>query len=390
MLEKINNEVPILNEQDKMKVYNYIVNKREEKRNIFFNKKFSYSFFSILLLVFIFTFTIIKIYNNDGNKPKPPYFPDGVDIDNTNEIISIGNGVLSLEFYDCYRESTFDVLTLYVADIATDTIFIKSFNNDLKIIDIIVEDYDNIVTFNKEVYAINLKDLNYVYIDIYFESGTFEKNLIIKENNNEKNVSSNGEVIDDVATEQLELTLIKFYISPLDESVGFEEVEWAINYENINEEAKIFINGKANNLNDAISMVDISALLYLNSETPQTITYHKNNKISEIEVFYSCNGNDINIHAINLNKTVSIKEFAEEYIDTNLFGYEKTEDVVNNTLQGDYYLCYKNEEDMMLAYIITSKEYNDIINYYIISFELFGESVNDYEKLIYDLDIIYK
>lgn len=115
-----------------------------------------------------------------------------------------------------------------------------------------------------------------------------------------------------------------------------------------------------------------------------------NNKISEIEVFNSYNGNDINIHAINLNKTINIKEFAEEYIDTNLFVYEKTENVVNNTLQGDYYLCYKNEKDMMLAYIITSKEYNDITNYYIISFELFSESVNDFEKLISDLDIIYK
>lgn len=389
MLEKINNEVPILNEQDKIKVYNYIISKKEEKRNIFLNKKFSYSFFSILL-VFILAFTIIKIYDNDGNKPKPPYFPDSVDIDNTNELISIGNGLLSLEFYDCYRESTFDVLTLYVADIATDTIFIKSFNSDLKITDIRVKDYDNIITFNKEVYAINSKDLNYIYLDIYFESGTFEKNLIINESDNEKNVSSNGEVIDDVATSKSELTLIKFYISPLDESVGFEEVVWAINYENINEEAKIFINGKANSFNDAFNMVDISALLYLNNGTPQTITYHKNNKISEIEVFYSYNGDDINIYAINLNKIINIKEFAEEYIDTNLFVYEKTENIINNNLQGDYYLCYKNEEDMKLSYIITFKEYNDITNYYIISFELFGENVNDFEKIISDLDIIYK
>ena len=180
-------------------------------------------------------------------------------------------------------------------------------------------------------------------------------------------------------------------IVPIDLSGGYEEVRYVANYDYIDDEPQMLICGVASTYIEAMNLVNMPALITFEDNLPSTITYHKTNR--ETEVFYSYDYKEysrIAVTAIISDIEYNIKSFADKYIDTDLYVYNKTESIISDSLEADYYICYKNDEDINMAYVITSYEVNDVTCYYMIHFDLYnGEASDSIEEIVNTMSIIY-
>lgn len=347
--------------------------KKKEKRN-FFSNKFVYAIASFVVLLAICIPVGIKMFDRGGNAPSPDIWEEGPgvgDITDVEDIVNLGNGVATLEFVDCYHGDSVDVLSILISSIGTQDLYIKSTDINNQIVDVQVKGYDNKVSYQNPAYVIDVKEMRYVYIDVHFMEGTLEKNLVSSEGN--KNYNDN-----DHASQKTNVTYLKFMISVFDLSGGYEEVRYVANYDYIDDEPQLLITGVASNYSEAMNLVNIPVLITFDDILPTTITYHKTNRSTE--VFYSYDYKTysrIAVTAIISDVEYNIKSFADKYIDTDLYVYNQTVSIINDTLEADYYLCYKNESDLNLAYVITSYEINDVTCYYIIQFDLFNEEASD-------------
>lgn len=373
MLDDIKKIIPKMEKSDAEFIYKKLNDKKKEKRN-FFSNKFVYAIASFVVLLAICIPVGIKMFDRGGNAPSPDIWEEGPgvgDITDVEDIVNLGNGVATLEFVDCYHGDSVDVLSILISSIGTQDLYIKSTDINNQIVDVQVKGYDNKVSYQNPAYVIDVKEMRYVYIDVHFMEGTLEKNLVSSEGN--KNYNDN-----DHASQKTNVTYLKFMISVFDLSGGYEEVRYVANYDYIDDEPQLLISGVASTYDEAMNSVNVPALITFEDILPTTITYQKTNRLTE--VFYSYDYKEysrIAVTAIISDVEYNIKSFADKYIDTDLYVYNQTDSIINDTLEADYYLCYKNERDLKMAYVITSYEINDITCYYIILFDLLNEEASD-------------
>lgn len=373
MLDDIKKIIPKMEKSDAEFIYKKLNDKKKVKRN-FFSNKFVYAIASFVVLLAICIPVGIKMFDRGGNAPSPDIWEEGPgvgDITDVEDIVNLGNGVATLEFVDCYHGDSVDVLSILISSIGTQDLYIKSTDINNQIVDVQVKGYDNKVSYQNPAYVIDVKEMRYVYIDVHFMEGTLEKNLVSSEEN--KNYNDN-----DHASQKTNVTYLKFMISVFDLSGGYEEVRYVANYDYIDDEPQLLISGVASTYDEAMNSVNVPALITFEDILPTTITYQKTNRLTE--VFYSYDYKEysrIAVTAIISDVEYNIKSFADKYIDTDLYVYNQTVSIINDRLEADYYLCYKNESDLNLAYVITSYEINDVTCYYIIQFDLFNEEASD-------------
>lgn len=373
MLDDIKKIIPKMEKSDAEFIYKKLNDKKKEKRN-FFSNKFVYAIASFVVLLAICIPVGIKMFDRGENAPSPDIWEEGPgvgDITDVEDIVNLGNGVATLEFVDCYHGDSVDVLSILISSIGTQDLYIKSTDINNQIVDVQVKGYDNKVSYQNPAYVIDVKEMRYVYIDVHFMEGTLEKNLVSSEGN--KNYNDN-----DHASQKTNVTYLKFMISVFDLSGGYEEVRYVANYDYIDDEPQLLISGVASTYDEAMNSVNVPALITFEDILPTTITYQKTNRLTEVFYLYDYKEySRIAVTAIISDVEYNIKSFADKYIDTDLYVYNQTVSIINDTLEADYYLCYKNESDLNLAYVITSYEINDVTCYYIIQFDLFNEEASD-------------
>lgn len=388
MLDDIKKIIPKMEKSDSEVIYNNLINRKENKKNInLFRNKMFYAIASFVVLIAIFIPIGIEVFDRGGNNPAPDIWEEGPgvgDITDVEDIVNLGNGVATLEFVDCYHGDSVDVLSVLVSGIGTQDLYIKSTDINNQIVDVQVKGYEDKVSYQNPAFVIDVKDMRYVYIDIHFMEGTLEKNLVS---------SDDDKYYDDKdhASQKTKVTYLKLLISVFDLSGGYEEVRYVANYDYIDDEPQMLINGVASTYDEAMNLVSMPALITFEDNSPSTITYHKTNR--ETEVFYSYDYKEysrIAVTAIISDTEYNLKSFADKNIDTDLYVYNKTESITSESIEADYYICYKNDADINMAYVITSYEINDVTCYYIIRFDLMNEEASDsVEKIVNTMSIIY-
>ena len=388
MLDDIKKIIPKMEKSDSEVIYKNLINRKENKKNInLFKNKMFYAIASFIVLIAIFIPIGINLNDKGGNTPGPDIWEEGPgvgDITDIEDIVNLGNGVATLEFVDCYHGDSVDVLSVLVSNIGTQDLFIKSTDINNQIVDVQVKGYDDKVVFQNPAFVVDVKDMRYAYIDIHFMEGTLEKNLVSSDD--DKNYNDK-----DHASQKTNVTYLELLISVFDLSGGYEEVRYVANYDYIDDEPQMLICGVASTYIEAMNLVNMPALITFEDNLPSTITYHKTNK--ETEVFYSYDYKEysrIAVTAIISDIEYNIKSFADKYIDIDLYVYNKTESIINDSLEADYYICYKNDEDINMAYVITSYEVNDVTCYHMIHFDLYNEEASDsIEEIVNTMSIIY-
>ena len=388
MLDDIKKIIPKMEKSDSEVIYNNLINRKENKKNInLFKNKMFYAIASFIVLIAIFIPIGINLNDKGGNTPGPDIWEEGPgvgDITDIEDIVNLGNGVATLEFVDCYHGDSVDVLSVLVSNIGTQDLFIKSTDINNQIVDVQVKGYDDKVVFQNPAFVVDVKDMRYAYIDIHFMEGTLEKNLVSSDDDKSYNDK-------DHASQKTNVTYLELLISVFDLSGGYEEVRYVANYDYIDDEPQMLICGVASTYIEAMNLVNMPALITFEDNLPSTITYHKTNR--ETEVFYSYDYKEysrIAVTAIISDIEYNIKSFADKYIDIDLYVFNKTESIINDSLEADYYICYKNDEDINMAYVITSYEVNDVTCYYMIHFDLYnGEASDSIEEIVNTMSIIY-
>lgn len=223
MLDDIKNNIPKMEKGDCELIYNNLIERQSSKKKISFNSKIIYTFASLVVLLAICIPVGIKLAQpGSGNNVQPEIITP--DITDVNQGIVLGDNLANLKYVDSFYEDGKDVLTIYLCDLKIDEVYIKSANSDNKIVDVKMIDYDSSVTLGNSIYTINLENLKDAYINIYFEEGTFENNLIYSED--DKNFNDK-----DHASQKINVTVIKYMISVFGAYLEYEEVEYGVNFD---------------------------------------------------------------------------------------------------------------------------------------------------------------
>lgn len=400
MLEDIKKLIPEMDNNDKNIIYNGLLERNKSKSVKTFNcfkNKFAVALTSFVVLLAVLIPVGFNLFNQGRNNPQPDLGEEGPDIDAEIPYYNL-NGT-QIEFFDCYFGNNSDILILYFPDITLHEIYIKELDVENKIINVEITNDNKKVTFSNSVYTVDLYGLKEAYITIHFEKGTLEKNIVTKDNeivDDELNVDY--PIDEDVpandeehVNQKTNVTTLTFLCSNILPDSGYEKITYSKNYDYINSEPKIYLVGTTTSLLDAMNTVDIKALLSFKEYSPNTITYNKTNKKTEVFYGYGTN-NTITVRALIVEAHYDLKSIANEYIDTDLYQYKESDDLYideNMSLMVDYYYCYKNEEDLKFAYAVTSLDVEDSTYYYIIGFNLLGENASlDLKDILYEMEII--
>lgn len=406
MLDEIKNIIPKMEKSDSVIIYNNIVNKynkisKKKKLNLYI--KYFVPIATCIVLIAIFVPIGMLYFGNSVNHDKELGYPNADINDNSDAVYgyTLSNGT-TISIEDCYHDADSDVLTIYIRNSNLNELYIKEYDSNNKIIDVKLRSTHESSSFypSHSAYTVNIKNKRDVYVDIRFVNGTFEKNLLSSsavydiETNSSTDIPSDDDIsANDTkhAHKTLNLTTIKFLCSAIDPSGGYEEISYTTNYDNLSTEPKVFISGLEKTLEEAMNIVEFPVLIEITDLETNVITYNKNNR--ETEIYYSYNyGFDsrISIRAIIPNKNYDLKSFAEKYIDTNLYVYDNTNISEVVLLEGDFYYCYKNDENMTLAYFIVSKQWQTTTCFYIMYFEMFGIDANcQLRDIVKSVNVIY-
>lgn len=190
MLDEIKRIIPKMEENDKEVIYHNILSKSEEKKSLdIFKSKFFYAFASLIIVVLIVpVIYIISIggkgildknnsNQNEGTEGNTPgdNFPTE---DSENQVISVGNGAVYITHSICSIEKESDILLIKISNINATKLYIKEFDENNSIIDVIVKENENLVSYENSLYEIQIKDLKNLEIEIHYKKQTFENNKI--------------------------------------------------------------------------------------------------------------------------------------------------------------------------------------------------------------------
>ena len=330
--------------------------------------------------------TIFPWNGNEGSH-KPEIVPPDNDMQEGIPGYSI-QGV-TIEFYDCYIGEQSDVLVLYFPDITLVDIYIKEVDIDNKIIDVEIRNDTKEVTFENDVYTVDVDGLESAYVEIHFAPGTLEGNKIIQDNpvDDEPNVdlvplpeddAEHGVDSDEYHESQTtNITMLTFLCSITMPDGGYEQITYVKNFDYINDEPLINLVGRTDTIEEAMEIVDIEQVLVLDMEGHEidSIVYDKNNTSTCVTVDYDLNS-FVTIRTIAQNGA-SRDEIVERYVDTEL--YLLDENYVDITFDsgctGNLYVCYKSDTEWQGAFAVLEYHENFYDYFLVIEIDLYGEEL---------------
>ena len=332
------------------------------------------------------------IPGSDGN------IEPGVDKEEYHNFFSIANGALYLEIYDSYTiPGEADVITVYLTECQgiSQVYFRSSDKIDGQIIQRIEStNGTQVATNDNGVFTLDfLKGQDFVYLNLYFDAGTFKKSAEINGStteNEDVDYDPNAPLPDAFAdadqptsSDSVNSVRVYFECSALDPSFGYDEIRFSHVLSAISNEPKVNIVGFTDNLEEAVNAIDLQALLLFEEYSPRNISYSKTNERSMLTYSYG------------LNAIVTVKAYEYYKVDytldtfvgsTNVIDYElypfNTRSELENGLEYDIYTCYKNDEEWRSE--ITVLHYTNDGNsiFFIVEFDLSGENIHHEVKYL--------
>ncbi len=201
MFDEINRIIPKMDDNDKKLIYHNIINKSEEKNNLYiFKNKY---FYAVCLLIIFLIFPVIYILsinggsikedkstnnseqnnNSNGEYEENPGDDSQINDENIENQISIGNGLAYVMHRGCYYTNENYILLIKITNLNADKIYIKEFDEDNSISNVIVNDNKDIITYENSVYIIEMKDLQNIEIEIHYQKQIYDENQVVSSNN---------------------------------------------------------------------------------------------------------------------------------------------------------------------------------------------------------------
>lgn len=235
MFDEINRIIPKMDDNDKKLIYHNIINKSEEKNNLYiFKNKF---FYAVCLLIIFLIFPVIYILsinggsikednstnnseqnnNSNGEFEENPGDNSQINDENLGNKISIGNGLAYVMHMGCYYTNDNYILLIKITNLNADKIYIKEFDEDNSISNVVANDNQDIITYEDSVYTIEIKGLKNIEIEIHYQKQIYNENQVVRSIN------------------------LKYFISASNNSnviYNYQINEYVIEYDNINERNK--------------------------------------------------------------------------------------------------------------------------------------------------------
>ena len=332
------------------------------------------------------------IPGSDGN------IEPGVDKEEYHNFFSIANGALYLEIYDSYTiPGEADVITVYLTECQgiSQVYFRSSDKIDGQIIRRIEStNGTQVATNDNGVFTLDfLKGQDFVYLNLYFDAGTFKKSAEINgitTENEDVDYDPDAPLPDAFAdadqptsSDSVNSVRVYFECSALDPSFGYDEIRFTHVLSAISNEPKVNIVGSTDNLEEAVNAIDLQALLLFEEYSPKNISYSKTNERSMLTYSYG------------LNAIVTVKAYEYYKVDytldtfvgsTNVIDYElypfNTRSELENGLEYDIYTCYKNDEEWRSEIAVLHYTNDGSSIFFIVEFDLSGENIHHEVKYL--------
>ena len=345
-----------------------------------------------LIAAGVFVALKIGLFDSDdfvGNIPQGDIIPDGgvgntapdiEDVENT--IFSIANGALYLEIYDCYTiPNQADVITVCITECkGNNEIFFRSSNRFPNQIIRRIESTDErqIATKINGAFSLRLlEEQELVYLNIYFDSGTFIRSAGANVGASfDANCDPYAPIDEDHSSSNTEMpATVYFECSAIAPDLGYDEIIFSRFLSEISNEPKINIFGTTENFEEAVNAVGIQALFLLEEYTPSNISYSKTNELTRLVYSYGTNA-VVTVKALeyhNIDYTLDTFVYSTDIIDYDLYPLN-AETTLESGHPYNIYTCYKNEEDFKSEIAVLNYTDNGYNIFFVIQFELFGEN----------------
>ena len=327
--------------------------------------------------------------NGDSN-------PD-IDNDEYNNIFSIANGALYLEICDAYTiPNEADVITVFLTECnGVNQVFFRSSN---KIADQVIRriestDGKQAATNDNGVFTLDfLEGQDFIYLNLYFDAGTFRKSVEINggTNGNENvDYDPDAPVDDDVYDNYASSTTaipatVYFECSAILPDRGYDEIHFSRALSEISNEPKVNIFGTTDNLEEAINAVGLQAILLFEEYTPTNISYKKTDENALVKYQYGANAPvTVRIYEYyNIDYTLETFVYSTDVFDYDLYPWATETVREKDGLPYSLHVCYKNEEDFKseIAVLNYTGDGNNI--FFVVQFDLFGEDAKQEVKLL--------
>ncbi len=359
-----------------------------------------------LILAGVFAAFQTGLFDNiELGGPKPEIIPGsdgntepGVDNEEYHNFFSIANGVLYLEIYDSYTiPGEADVITVYLTECqGVSQVYFRSSDkiNGQIIRRIESTDGTQVATNDNGVFTLDfLKGQDFVYLNLYFDAGTFKKSAELNGStteNEDVDYDPNAPLPDafvdaDQPTSSDSGNSVRVYFgcSAIDPSFGYDEIQFAHVLSAISNEPKVNIVGNTDNLEEAVNAIGLQALLLFEEYSPKYISYSKTNKMSMLTYSYGINS-IVTVKAYEyyeVDYTLDTFVGSTDVIDYELYPFN-TRSELENGLEYDIYTCYKNDEEWKseIAVLHYTNDGNSI--FFVVEFDLSGENMQHEVKYL--------
>lgn len=202
MFDEINRIIPKMDDNDKKLIYHNIINKSVEKNNSYILKnKLIYTICSFAIIILIIPVIYIlsinggpikednstnnseQNNNSNGEFEENPGDNSQIIDENLENQISIGNGLAYVMHRGCYYTNENYILLIKITNLNADKIYIKEFDEDNSISNVVVNDNKDIITYENSVYIIEIKDLQNIEIEIHYQKQIYDENQVVSSNN---------------------------------------------------------------------------------------------------------------------------------------------------------------------------------------------------------------
>ncbi|MBQ8311081.1 MAG: hypothetical protein IJX80_08740 [Clostridia bacterium] len=322
--------------------------------------------------------------------------PD-IDNDEYNNIFSIANGSLYLEIYDAYTiPNEADVITIYLIECKGNSeVFFRSSN---KIADQVIRriestDGKQVATNDNGVFTLDfLEGQDFVYLNLYFDAGTFKKSVEINGGtggNDDVDYDPNAPIDEDIYDDHASSTTaipatVYFECSAILPDRGYDEIHFSRVLSAISNEPKVNIFGTTDSLEEAVNAVGLQALLLFEEYTPTNISYRKTNETGLVRYQYGVNAT-VTVHIYEYYKidyTLDTFVYSTDVIDYDLYPLATETAREKDGLPYSLHVCYKNDNEWKseIAVLNYTGDGNNI--FFVVQFDLSGENVEQDVKLL--------
>lgn len=309
----------------------------------------------------------------------------GADNDEYKNYFSISNSALGLEIYDIYTiDGEADVITVYITECKNiSRIFFRSSDRmpNQVIRHIESTDKQQVATKDNNIFIFDfLEGQDFVYLNLYFDEGTFKKSAEINGETNDKvdiDYDPNSPIDDGhVSSTTKAPVTVYFECSAISPEGGYTEISISQVMSAISNEPKVNIFGTTNSLEKAINAVGLQAVLLFEEYTPTSINYSKTNDMTHVKYQYGINA----VVTVHIYEYYKIDYTLDDFVySTEVFDYELypcvTETNRKDRLSYALHSCYKNDEEYKSEIAVLNYTENGYNIFFVVKFDLYGENI---------------